>query len=102
MNCLLNRGKILLVNIRRPAPRSPKVRVCFMSAAAALLIAGIAACQRADSSAARANGQGKSASVTQVRQPPLKALDETTATEFRRAFDENRDRTRFIVALSPT
>jgi len=33
---------------------------------------------------------------------PLYPLDESTAGEFRRAFDEGKDRIRLIVALSPT
>jgi len=33
---------------------------------------------------------------------PLHQLDEASSAEFRRAFDDAKDRTRFIVALSPT
>jgi hypothetical protein len=32
----------------------------------------------------------------------LHPLDKATSAEFRRAFDEGKNRTRFIVALSPT
>ena len=33
---------------------------------------------------------------------PLHSLDKASSAEFRRAFDDGKDRTRFIVALSPT
>ena len=34
--------------------------------------------------------------------PPLRVLDAAHAAEFRAAFDDAKDRPRFVVALSPT
>jgi hypothetical protein len=67
-----------------------------------LVVLAIAACANREQAASAKLPRGTPVKVVPVRQPPLKPLDETTASEFRRAFDEPGDRTRFIVALSPT
>ena len=76
------------------------------SAAGALAIAAFVlasgACGTRDSTIGHEAPTAESSRVTQVRQPPLNPLDESTSAGFRRAFDEPGDRTRFIVALSPT
>jgi hypothetical protein len=41
-------------------------------------------------------------SVGSVPLPALRALDEAHAAEFVQAFDEAKDRPRYVVALSPT
>ena len=66
-----------------------------------LVVLTSAACANREQTTSAKPPHGTPATVP-VRQPPLRPLDQTTAAEFRRAFDEPGDRTRFIVALSPT
>ncbi|MCI0407821.1 MAG: hypothetical protein L0191_04520 [Acidobacteria bacterium] len=47
-------------------------------------------------------GQAPTAPAGSPSLSPLHSLDKAGSAEFRRAFDDGKDRTRFIVALSPT
>ena len=63
---------------------------CFALAALAVL----SACQSVERASTTASGE--------YGQAALRTLDEGHAEEFRRAFDEAKDRPRYVVALSPT
>ena len=61
---------------------------------ALLALLALSTCQSVERASTTASGGS--------RQGALRPLDEQHAEEFRRAFDEAKDRPRYIVALSPT
>jgi hypothetical protein len=85
------------------APRRPRFvchQACSLAIAALVLINAACSGQAPTTSGDSAKPTQEKASAGSLG--PLHPLDEASSAKLRSAFDEAKDRTRFIVALSPT